>query len=162
MRAVLQRVSRASVHVGDETVSTIGSGILIFLGVEIADTEASLEALVRKVNGLRIFEDANGRMNLPNEGEYLVVSQFTLCADLSKGKRPGFDNAMKPPASERMYERFCERLAAETGRPVKRGRFGATMRVELVNEGPATFLLDITLPTPPGAPTPPPPTPGAP
>lgn len=146
MRAVLQRVSRASVRVGGETVSSIGPGLLLFLGVETDDTEETLEMLLRKMKGLRIFEDAAGRMNLSNEdqiGEYLVVSQFTLCADLSKGKRPGFDFAMKPPASERMYERFCERLAAETGRPVERGRFGATMQVELVNEGPATFVVEI-------------------
>lgn len=144
MRAVLQRVSRASVRVGDETVSSIGRGLLMFLGVEQGDGEAELETLVRKVKGLRIFDDAAGKMNLSNEdvgGEFLVVSQFTLCADLSKGRRPGFEKAMKPPESERLYDRFCDRLAAETGRPVRKGRFGASMRVELENEGPATFLL---------------------
>ncbi len=144
MRAVLQRVSRASVRVGEETVSAIPRGLLVFLGIEGGDGDGQLEGLLRKLKGLRIFEDAAGRMNLSAEeigGEYLVVSQFTLCADLSKGKRPGFEGAMKPPESERLYDRFCERLAAETGRPVRKGRFGATMHVELVNEGPATFVF---------------------
>lgn len=144
MRLLLQRVSRASVRVGGETVSEIGRGLLIFLGVEVEDTEAILESAVRKVAGLRIFDDEAGKMNRSNEevgGEYLVVSQFTLCADLSKGKRPGFDRAMKPPESERLYGRFCDRLAEATGRPVRRGRFGASMEVDLVNDGPATFVL---------------------
>lgn len=144
MRAVLQRVRRASVRVAGETISSIERGILLFLGVENGDGAPELETIVRKVKGLRIFDDPEGRMNLSNEtvgGEFLVVSQFTLCADLTKGKRPGFEGAMKPPASEQLYERFCERLAAETGRPVKRGKFGASMEVDLVNDGPATFLL---------------------
>ncbi|MBI2900450.1 MAG: D-tyrosyl-tRNA(Tyr) deacylase [Planctomycetes bacterium] len=146
MRALLQRVTRASVRSGGENVSSISRGLLLFLGVEVGDGDARLEALVRKVKGLRVFDDAAGKMNLSCEdvgGEFLVVSQFTLCADLSKGKRPGFDGAMKPPESERLYERFCERLAAETGQPVKRGRFGASMEVELVNDGPATFVVEV-------------------
>ncbi|MHC4607586.1 MAG: D-aminoacyl-tRNA deacylase [Planctomycetota bacterium] len=144
MKAVLQRVRRAAVRVEEETVSEIGRGVLILLGVEKPDTEAGAEALAKKISGLRIFEDDAGKMNLSCEqigGEFLVVSQFTLAADLAKGKRPGFDPAMRPPGSERLYERFCAVLAGETGRPVKRGRFGASMLVEIENEGPVTFVL---------------------
>jgi len=146
MKAVLQRVLSASVQVGGAEVSSIQKGLLLFLGVAQADGEPQVEALAKKVAGLRLFEDAQEKMNLSCEevgGEYLVVSQFTLCADLSKGKRPGFDPAMKPPGSERLYVKFCERLAALTGRPVKTGKFGASMTVSLRNDGPATFLLDM-------------------
>ena len=146
MKAVLQRVLSASVTVDGAEVSSIQKGLLLFLGVAVGDGEAQLEALVKKIAGLRLFEDAQGKMNLPVEevgGDYLVVSQFTLCADLTKGKRPGFDPAMRPPESERLYLKFCERLAALTGRPVKTGRFGASMVVSLQNDGPATFLLDL-------------------
>ena len=156
MKALLQRVRRAAVHVDGAVHSEIGRGLLLFLGVESGDADPQLEALAKKIAGLRIFEDDAGKMNLSNEeigGEFLVVSQFTLCADLSKGKRPGFERAMKPPESERLYERFADRLAALTGRPVRRGKFGAAMQVELVNEGPATFLLDFP-PAPPSAPAP--------
>jgi D-tyrosyl-tRNA(Tyr) deacylase len=146
MKAVLQRVLSASVHVDGVEVSSIQKGLLLFLGVAKGDGEPQVEALAKKVTGLRLFEDAQGKMNLSCEevgGEYLVVSQFTLCADLTKGKRPGFDDALRPPESERLYLKFCERLAALTGRPVKNGKFGAAMTVNLKNEGPATFLLDL-------------------
>ena len=146
MRAVLQRVRRAAVHVDDQLISAIGRGLLIFLGVEKDDGAPQLETMVRKVTGLRIFEDDAGKMNLSCEvigGEFLVVSQFTLAADLARGKRPGFDNAMRPPESERLYEAFCSNLAESAGRPVKRGKFGAKMLVEIENEGPATFLLSV-------------------
>ncbi len=145
MRAVLQRVLDASVEIDAATHSSIGRGLLILLGATEGDSDADVEALARKVAGLRIFEDGAGRMNLSNEdvsGEFLVVSQFTLSADLSKGKRPGFEPAMKPPGAERLYDLFCVRLGALTGRPVKTGRFGASMVVSLRNAGPATFLLD--------------------
>lgn len=146
MRAVLQRVLRARVEVGSETVSEIGRGVLVFLGVSREDGDAATEALARKVHGLRIFEDGAGKMNLSLDsvdgGAYLVVSQFTLYGDLSKGKRPGFERAMRPPESERLYALFCRTLEALSGRPVRLGRFGATMRVDLVNDGPATFLLE--------------------
>jgi len=145
MRALLQRVLDASVTIEGSVHSSIGRGLLVFLGVAQGDGEAQAEALARKIAGLRVFDDARGRMNLSNEdagGEYLVVSQFTLCADLSRGKRPGFDPAMKPPESERLYLKFCERLAALTGRPVRTGKFGASMVVALRNDGPATFLLE--------------------
>lgn len=144
MRAVLQRVLRARVEVEGATVAEIGRGLLVFLGVGLGDTDAEAEALARKINGLRVFDDAKGRMNQPIDaidGAYLVVSQFTLYGDLSKGKRPGFEKAMKPPEAERLYRTFCDCLARLSGRPVRTGVFGAAMRVELVNDGPATFVL---------------------
>lgn len=146
MIALLQRVLDATVSVEGSVVGAIGKGLLVFLGIERGDADAQVDALVRKIAGLRLFEDSAGKMNLSNEevgGEYLVVSQFTLCADLSKGKRPGFDRAMRPPESERLYRRFCERLAAETGRPVRTGTFGASMIIRLRNDGPATFLVAV-------------------
>lgn len=146
MRALLQRVSRASVTVDGRITGRIERGLLIFLGVENGDTDAQLDALARKIQGLRVFEDDAGKMNLSCEdigGAYLCVSQFTLCADLSRGKRPGFEAAMRPPQSKEMWERFCGMLGALTGRPVERGEFGADMKVELLNDGPATFWLNI-------------------
>jgi D-tyrosyl-tRNA(Tyr) deacylase len=146
MRAVLQRVRRARVEADGAPVSEIGPGLLVFLGVKAGDGDAQARALAAKVHGLRIFDDAAGRMNLALDsvsGSFLVVSQFTLYGDLSKGKRPGFEQAMKPPESERLYALFCDELSRLSGRPVLRGRFGAHMLVELVNDGPATFILDL-------------------
>jgi D-tyrosyl-tRNA(Tyr) deacylase len=146
LRALLQRVLDSSVQADGVPHSSIGKGLLILLGVAQGDTDEKVETLARKIAGLRVFDDADGKMNLSNEsvgGEYLVVSQFTLCADLSKGKRPGFEAAMRPPESERLYGKFCERLAALTGRPVKTGKFGASMVVSLRNDGPATFWLEV-------------------
>ncbi|HEX7899608.1 MAG TPA: D-aminoacyl-tRNA deacylase [Planctomycetota bacterium] len=147
MKALLQRVLEASVVADGVPHAAIGRGLLLFLGVQKADGEAQVEALAAKIAGLRVFEDPDGRMNLSCEqvgGEFLVVSQFTLCADLSRGKRPGFDDAIKPPESERLYLKFCERLAALSGRPLKTGKFGASMVVSLKNDGPATFWIDVT------------------
>lgn len=146
MRALIQRVRDASVDADGAPHASIGRGLLILLGVTTTDTESQLEALAKKIYGLRVFDDAQGKTNLSCEdvgGEYLVVSQFTLCADLSKGKRPSFEPAMRPPGSELLYLKFCERLAALTGRPVKTGKFGASMVVGLKNDGPATYWLDI-------------------
>ena len=146
MRALLQRVRDASVTVDGAVHASIGRGLLILLGVTTSDGEAQLEALAKKIAGLRIFDDAQGKTNLSCEdvgGEFLVVSQFTLCADLSKGKRPGFELAMRPPGSEQLYLKFCERLGALTGRPVKTGKFGASMVVALKNDGPATYWLEM-------------------
>ena len=146
MRALLQRVLEASVEADGLPHAAIARGILILLGVTTTDTDAQLEALAKKIAGLRIFDDAQGKTNLSCEdigGEYLVVSQFTLCADLSKGKRPGFELAMRPPGSEQLYLKFVERLAALTGRPVKTGKFGASMVVALKNDGPATYWLEM-------------------
>ncbi len=146
MRALLQRVLDASVSAEGAPHASIGKGLLVLLGVAQGDGEDKAESLARKIAGLRVFDDPDGKMNLSNEavgGEYLVVSQFTLCADLSKGKRPGFEAAMRPPESERLYLRFCERLGALTGRPVRTGKFGASMVVSLRNEGPATFWIEV-------------------
>jgi D-aminoacyl-tRNA deacylase len=137
MRALVQRVSSAAVTVGGERVARIGPGLLVLLGVRDGDAEAQADRLADKVRGLRIFDDAEGRMNEPlAERELLCVSQFTLYADASRGNRPSYGDAARPEVAEPLYERFCERLEAE------RGRFGARMAVELVNDGPVTLLLE--------------------
>lgn len=137
MRALVQRVSRASVSVDDAPVAAIGAGLLVLLGVRDGDGEAEAERLAEKVRALRIFDDAQGRMNEPlGEREVLCVSQFTLYADARKGNRPSYKVAADPRTAEPLYERFCERLGAA------RGVFGARMEVELVNDGPVTLLLE--------------------
>ena len=144
MRALLQRVSRAEVRVEGESVGAIDIGLLVLLGVGPGDTEAIGASLADKVAGLRIFRDEEGRTNrslFDVGGAALVVSQFTLFADTSRGRRPGFTGAAPPELAERLYERFCESLAA-LGPRVERGRFGAEMAVELVNDGPFTIWLD--------------------
>ncbi len=144
MRAVLQRVSRAAVTVDGEVVGRIGAGWLVLLGVAKGDTDEDAARLAEKVLGLRAFADEAGKMNLDVTqigGGILVVSQFTLLGDCRKGRRPGFDAAAGPAEAERLYELFCERTAA-SGPPVERGSFGSHMDVELVNDGPVTFLLD--------------------
>jgi D-aminoacyl-tRNA deacylase len=133
----VQRVSRASVSAGGEPIAEIGPGMLVLLGVGDGDDAAAAERLAAKLGRLRIFEDAEGRMNEPlGDREILCVSQFTLYADTSRGNRPGFAAAARPEAAEPLYERFCELLGA------KRGVFGARMAVELVNDGPVTLLLE--------------------
>ena len=144
MRAVLQRVSRAKVTVGDETTGEIGSGILVFLGVSREDSEAEAITLLEKVCNLRIFEDENGKMNLSlldAKGGLLVVSQFTLYGDARKGRRPSFIEAAAPDKANRIYEFFVAE-ARRTIANVETGRFQAMMNVELVNDGPVTILLD--------------------
>lgn len=144
MKAVIQRVSSASVTVDGRTVGRIGLGLLVLLGVEAGDTEREFEQMIGKLVGLRLFPDAGGNMNLSCEdagGEYLVVSQFTLCADTKRGKRPGFEGAMKPDLAEPVYARFCRELAVRSGRPVATGEFGAMMEASLVNSGPVTIIL---------------------
>jgi D-aminoacyl-tRNA deacylase len=137
MRALVQRVSRASVSVDAEEIAAIGPGLLVLLGVGEGDGEDEADRLADKVRALRIFEDADGRMNEPlGEREVLCVSQFTLYGDTRKGNRPSFTAAAAPEIAERLYERFCDRLGAA------RGAFGARMAVELVNDGPVTLLLD--------------------
>ena len=138
MRALVQRVSRASVSVDGDTVAEIGPGLMVLLGVGEGDGEAEADRLADKVRALRVFDDAEGRMNEPlGEREVLCVSQFTLCADTRKGNRPSFTSAAPPERAEPLYERFCERLGA------RRGSFGARMAVELVNDGPVTLLLEV-------------------
>jgi D-tyrosyl-tRNA(Tyr) deacylase len=144
MRALLQRVARAEVRVEGAVVAAIGPGLLVFLGVAPGDDETVAWGLAAKVEGLRIFADASGRTNLSLSeigGAALVVSQFTLYADASRGRRPSFIRAAGPIPGERFYDIFCDRLAV-LGVPVYRGVFGARMDVELVNDGPFTVWLD--------------------
>ena len=144
MRALLQRVSEAKVAVDGETVGAIDRGLLVFLGVFPEDGDAEIEWLVDKLLGLRIFPDDEKAMNLSVvdvAGGVLVVSQFTLAADTSRGKRPGFSTAAPPEHAERCYEKFLEVLRSRHD-PVAAGRFGADMQVSLVNDGPVTFLLE--------------------
>ena len=137
MRALVQRVIRASVTVDGERVAEIGPGLLVLLGVRVGDDEARADRLADKVRALRVFDDADGRINEPlGDREVLCVSQFTLYGDARKGNRPSYADAAPPETAEPLYERFCARLAAE------RGIFGARMAVELVNDGPVTLLLE--------------------
>jgi D-tyrosyl-tRNA(Tyr) deacylase len=138
VRALVQRVSRASVRVDGDTVSAIGPGLLVLLGITHDDRPEHADRLAEKVRALRIFEDAEGKMNEPlGEREILCVSQFTLYGDARKGNRPAFVAAARPEVAEPLYERFCERAGA------RRGSFGARMDVELVNDGPVTILLEL-------------------
>jgi D-aminoacyl-tRNA deacylase len=144
MRAVVQRVSQAQVTVEREVVGRIGRGMLVLLGVAQTDSEADADYLAEKIAGLRIFEDANGKMNLAvgeAQGAVLVVSQFTLYGDVRRGKRPSFDAAARPERARELYEYFVGRMRA-AGIPCSTGRFQEMMQVELVNEGPFTILLD--------------------
>jgi D-tyrosyl-tRNA(Tyr) deacylase len=137
MRALVQRVSQAAVDVEGERVAQIGPGMLVLLGVGAGDGEAEADRLADKVRALRIFDDAEGRMNEPlGEREILCVSQFTLYGDTRKGNRPSYTEAARPEIAEPLYDRFCERLGA------KKGVFGACMGVALVNDGPVTLLLE--------------------
>lgn len=144
MRAVVQRVSRAKVTVNEWTSGEIGHGLLVLLGVGHEDTEADASYLAEKIAGLRIFEDADGKMNrsvVDVGGSVLAVSQFTLYGDVRRGKRPSFDAAAPPEQARRLYEFFVERVQA-AGLRCETGRFQEMMQVELVNEGPVTILLD--------------------
>jgi D-tyrosyl-tRNA(Tyr) deacylase len=138
MRALAQRVSRASVSVGGERVAAIGPGLLVLLGVTHDDGPEEADRLADKVRALRVFPDAEGRMNEPlGDREALCVSQFTLYGDTRRGNRPSYVAAAPPEQAEPLYERFCARLGAA------RGRFGAHMELELVNDGPVTVLLEL-------------------
>lgn len=144
MRALVQRVLQASVTIEGTVAGQIGPGLLVLLGVRTGDTRTELEWLVNKVAGLRIFADAEGKMNRSVQetgGAILVVSQFTLYGDARKGFRPGFTEAARPEVSEPLYERFVEQLRQQ-GLPVATGRFGADMQVALVNDGPVTIMLE--------------------
>ena len=144
MRAVVQRVRRCRVLVESKTVGEIGAGLLVLLGVGKTDTETAADYLAEKVLGLRIFEDAAGKMNLSvqdTSGEVLVVSQFTLYGDMRRGKRPSFDGAAHPEEARRLYEYFVENIRS-AGLRCETGQFQAVMEVELTNSGPVTVLLD--------------------
>ncbi|MGI6377177.1 MAG: D-aminoacyl-tRNA deacylase [Anaerolineae bacterium] len=145
MRAVIQRVARGSVRVGDELVGAIGPGLVILLGVRSGDDEQDAAWLARKVAGLRIFEDDQAKMNrslLDIGGGALVVSQFTLYGDARRGRRPSFTEAAPPELAAPLVARFAELLAAEGVAPVETGRFQAMMLVEIINDGPVTIILD--------------------
>jgi D-tyrosyl-tRNA(Tyr) deacylase len=145
LRIVLQRVKHASVSVGGEEISSVGPGLLLFVGVAKEDTETEADWLAEKVAGLRVFADDEGKMNLgvrETGGEILAVSQFTLLADTRKGKRPSFINAAQPGEAEPLFDYFCERLRAAGTKPVETGSFGTMMEVELVNDGPVTIVLE--------------------
>ncbi len=146
MRALVQRVTRASVRVDGEKLSEIGPGLLVLLGITHEDTDREVEWLAEKVRALRIFPDAQGKMNEPlGDRQVLCVSQFTLYGDARRGNRPSYVAAAPPERAEPLYERFCERLGA------KRGVFGAMMSVELVNDGPVTLMLESPAATTPGS-----------
>jgi D-tyrosyl-tRNA(Tyr) deacylase len=144
MKAVLQRVTSAEVRVDGASVGAIERGLVVLVGVAQGDTEGDADVLADKVAGLRIFEDGAGKMNLALSdvsGSVLAVSQFTLLADTKRGRRPSFTGAMEPVAAEKLFEHFCRALRARALR-VETGRFGASMQVELVNDGPVTISLD--------------------
>jgi D-tyrosyl-tRNA(Tyr) deacylase len=144
VKAVIQRVTSASVSVDDSKVGTIGRGIMILLGVEKGDTEARADWLVEKICGLRMFSDADGKMNLSVQdigGSLLIVSQFTLAGNCAKGKRPSFDTAAPINEGKRLYDYFVA-AAERVGIPVETGIFQADMQVSLVNDGPVTFILE--------------------
>ena len=144
MKAVIQRVKSASVSVDDKIIGEIAAGFLILLGVEQSDTQDDLNYLVKKTIGLRIFKDDNKNMNLSIQdvgGKALVVSQFTLCADTSIGRRPSFIKAANREEADSMYQQFCEQLTMNN-LSVQTGKFGAMMDVSLVNDGPVTIILD--------------------
>jgi D-aminoacyl-tRNA deacylase len=144
MRLVVQRVTGASVREGDELLAEIGPGALVLAGIGTDDDAETVERVADKLLGLRTFADADGRTNLAIAdvgGSFLVVSQFTLYADLSRGRRPGFTRAAQPDVAVPLLDRFVDRLKA-SGVPVRTGRFGAEMAVELVNDGPFTLVMD--------------------
>ena len=145
MRALIQRVKHASVTIDGVVKSSIEKGLLVFVGFAGDDTQDLIEPIAKKLSGLRIFEDENEKMNLSVsdvDGEILVVSQFTLYADCKKGKRPSFTNAMAPSLANEYYEKFVKLLEDMTVKEVKTGEFGADMKVELLNDGPVTIMLD--------------------
>jgi D-tyrosyl-tRNA(Tyr) deacylase len=144
MKALIQRVKRASVSIDGELYSSIKAGILVFLGVEKCDNNENADWLAEKILKLRIFEDENGKMNkslADIDGEILVVSQFTLCGNCMKGTRPSFDNAMEPQRANELYEYFVS-VVRNNGMSVKTGKFAAMMDVELINDGPVTFMIE--------------------
>lgn len=145
MRVLIQRVSEAAVKIDGEIVSSIGKGLLVLLGVEEADTSEDVQWLSAKIVNLRVFDDANGVMNLSVKevnGEIILVSQFTLHASTKKGNRPSYIKAAKPETAIPLYEKMIQQLTADLGKPIGTGRFGADMKVGLVNDGPVTIWID--------------------
>jgi D-aminoacyl-tRNA deacylase len=149
MKAVIQRVTRASVAVEGKNVGQIRAGLLVLLGVAKGDTDSDVAYLVEKIPALRIFNDEAGKMNRSLAelgGGILAISQFTLLGDTRKGRRPGFDQAADPANARRLYEQFVESLRKSTDLTIETGIFGAHMKVDLVNDGPVTFILDSRAP----------------
>ena len=148
MKAVIQRVTFANVKVDGNIVGEIEKGFMILLGVEEGDSKREADYLAKKTANMRIFEDENGKMNLSlldTEGECLVISQFTLCADCKKGNRPSFVNSAKPDEANKLYEYFMEKLKENGVKKVESGIFGADMKVSLLNDGPVTIILDSAI-----------------
>jgi D-aminoacyl-tRNA deacylase len=148
MRAVIQRVSEASVTIKNELKSNIGKGLLVLVGIEEADSKEDIDWLCVKISRLRVFDDANGVMNMSvieSNGEILVVSQFTLHASTKKGNRPSYVKAAKPETAVPLYEQFIEQLRFDSGLPVLTGNFGALMKIQLVNDGPVTIIIDTKI-----------------
>lgn len=147
MIALIQRVAKASVKVDTKSIGSIGLGLVILLGVAAEDTTEDADFLVDKICGLRIFSDNDGKMNISLKdigGSALIISQFTLCGDWRKGRRPSFTNAAKAEKGKYLYDYFCD-TTTKAGIPVKTGEFGAMMDVSLINQGPVTFVLDSKL-----------------
>jgi len=145
MRVVIQRVSKASVSIDNKTVSSIGGGLLVLVGIEEADNETDVEWLSGKITQLRIFDDTNGVMNLSaldTDSEIMVVSQFTLHAKTKKGARPSYIRAARPEKAIPLYNLFVKKLCELIKKPVATGEFGAMMKVELINDGPVTIIID--------------------
>lgn len=145
MRALIQRVSQASVTIDKKVKSEIGYGLLVFVGIEDTDTEEDIEWLTAKIVNLRIFDDENGVMNISaidSNAQALVVSQFTLHASTKKGNRPSYIKASKPNIAIPLYEQFCKALSDKIGQNVQTGEFGANMKVQLINDGPVTIWID--------------------
>jgi len=145
MIAVIQRVTRASVTIHQQIKASIGLGLVVLIGIEEADTQEDVDWLAAKLINLRIFEDENGVMNISVKdvgGDIIIVSQFTLHASTKKGNRPSYIKAAKPEVAIPFYEKFVEAVQQQLGKPVQTGEFGADMKVELVNDGPVTILID--------------------
>lgn len=144
MKAILQRVSYASVEVDNNLINEISTGFLVLLGIEVNDSVEDARMFAKKTSNLRIFNDKNGKMNLSIKdvnGEILVISNFTLCADSCNGNRPSFSNAAKSNFAEELYELYCNLLSSDV-RCIKKGKFGADMKVNIINDGPVTIILD--------------------
>lgn len=145
MRILIQRVKKASVTIEGKVISLINNGLLLFVGITEDDTQEDIQWLTKKVANIRLFDDENGIMNLSVmdvDGEILAVSQFTLMASTKKGNRPSYIKAAKPEISVPLYEQFCTEMELAVNKPIKRGVFGADMKVELLNDGPVTIFID--------------------
>ena len=145
MRILIQRVKKASVTIEEKPMSLINNGLLLFIGITEDDTQEDIQWLTKKVANIRLFDDENGVMNLSVmdiDGEILAVSQFTLMASTKKGNRPSYIKAAKPEISVPLYEQFCTEMELAVNKPIKRGVFGADMKVELLNDGPVTIFID--------------------